>query len=74
MKEVVDPQANKVLTMQQWNKLLDNLQPITHSKTLGIDKMGKDKWNWNNGNHKKIFDYYKCIGHNTSYWDLAMEE
>jgi len=36
--------------------------------------MGKDKWNCNNGNHKKIFDYYKGIGHNTSYWELVMEK
>jgi hypothetical protein len=36
--------------------------------------MCKDKWNCNNGDHKKIFDYYEGIGHNTFYYDLAMEE
>jgi len=30
--------------------------------------MCKDKWNYINGDYKKIFDYYKGIGHNISYY------
>lgn len=47
---------------------------ITHSKTPRINEMCKDKWNYINGNYKKIFDYHKGIGRNTSYWDLTMEK
>ncbi len=42
-------------------------QPNTHSKILKIGKMYKDKWNYINSDYKKIFDYYKGIGHDISY-------
>jgi hypothetical protein len=36
--------------------------------------MYKDKWNSINGDYKKIFNYHKGTGHNTSYWDLSLED
>ncbi len=60
-------------TTQRWNKLSIDQQIITHSKTPRINKMCKEKLNYINGNYKKILDYHKGIGHNTSYWDLTME-
>ncbi len=46
----------------------------TKSKTTRNGKMCKDKWNSINGDYKKIFDCHKGMGHNTSYWDLSLED
>jgi hypothetical protein len=41
---------------------------------LRNDKMCQDKWNSINGDYKKISNYYKGMDHNTSYWDLSLED
>jgi hypothetical protein len=66
LKQVIDPRANMILTIQQWNKF-SNLQAITHSKTPRIGKMCKDKWNYIHGDYKRISNYHTSIGNNTSY-------
>ncbi len=40
------------------------------------DIMGKceDKWNCFNGDFKRIYDYHKGNGNNTSYQDQSIEE
>jgi hypothetical protein len=43
------------------------LQATTNSKTPHNGKMCKDKWNCLNGNFKRIYDYHKGNGNNTSY-------
>ncbi len=63
-----------VLVAQKWNKISKYLQVRTKSKTPRNGKMYKDKWNSINGDYKKIFNYHKGTGHNTSYWDLSLED
>jgi hypothetical protein len=50
-------------TIQKWNKILQNLQPTTHSKTLCYDKMCKNKLNCINSDYKNIFNHYQTISH-----------
>jgi hypothetical protein len=67
LKQVIDPCTNMIITIQQWNKLSNNLQAITHSKIPRIGKMCKNKWNYIHGDYKRISDYHTSIGNNTSY-------
>lgn len=50
-------------TIQKWNKILQDLQPTTHSKTPCYDKMCKDKLNYINSDYKNIFNYCQAISH-----------
>jgi hypothetical protein len=59
---------------QKWNKILEDMQAITKSKTPHNGKMWKYKWNHINGNYKSFFDYHKGIGHQTSYWEMSIDE
>ncbi len=43
------------------------LQATTNSKTPYNGKMCKNKWNCFNGNFKRIYDYHKGNGNNTSH-------
>jgi len=40
--------VNIVPIVQRWNKIFEQLQNMTHSKTLEIEEMCKDKWNYIN--------------------------
>jgi hypothetical protein len=51
-----------------------NLQATTKSKSLHNGKMCKNKWPCVYNDYKRICDYHKGIGHNTSYWDLTTKE
>jgi hypothetical protein len=37
-------------------------------------EMCKDKWNGLNFDYKKLLDYHKGTGHQTSFLELTMEE
>jgi hypothetical protein len=67
LKQIIDPHANMILAIQQWDKLLDDLQVITQSKTPRIGKICKDKWNCIHVDYKYNSYYHKGIGNNTSY-------
>jgi hypothetical protein len=60
---------------QKWNKIAEYMWVRTKSKiVLRNGKICKDKWNSINGDYKNISNYHKSMGHNTSYWDLSLED
>jgi TRAP-type C4-dicarboxylate transport system substrate-binding protein len=48
-----------ILAAQKWNKISEDMQAITRSKTQYNGKMCNDKWNYINSDYKKIFNYHK---------------
>jgi len=60
--------------INKWSKIAKDLQETPKSKSPYNGKMCKDKWTSINGNYERICDYNKNTSHNTSYWDLIIEE
>ncbi len=71
---MVDPKVHMVLTMQQWNKIVEELQKLIHVEMPRNGKKCEDKWNGLNFDYKKLLDYHKGIGYHTSLLELTMEE
>lgn len=63
-----------VLVVQRWTKIIDQLQNMINAQVPQNSKTCKDKWNGLHSNYKKIAYYHKGIDHNTSYWELVVDE
>jgi len=61
-----------ILSTLNWTKITNEFQKVINAHLAWNGKMDKDKWNALNFNFKKIVDYCKGIGHNTSFWDLII--
>ncbi len=66
--------VNIIPIVQGWNKIFEQLQNMTHSKTLETEEMCKDKWNYINKEQKKINNSHKVARHNTLYWAMNLED
>ncbi len=74
LKQIIDPKANMVFARNKWNKIAKDLQETTKSKSPYNGRMCNDKQTCVNNNYKKISNYHKGTGHNTSYLDLTIRE
>ncbi len=66
--------VNIVPIVQRWNKIFEQLQNMTYSKTLETEEMCKDKWNYINKEQKKISNSHKVARHNTLYWAMNLKD
>jgi hypothetical protein len=64
----MDPAINR------WSKIVKDLQETTKAKSPCNGRMCKEKWTYVDGIYERICDYNKNNSHNTSYWDLTIEE
>jgi hypothetical protein len=55
------------------NQFFEKLQIVTRSKIACNNKRCKDKWNCLNNDYKKIVNYHKGTYHNTSNWEMSVE-
>lgn len=65
--KILDPKRNMVHVAQKWIKIAKYLQVKIKSNLSINGNMCKDKWNSIHNNYKKIYNYHKGTGNNTSY-------
>ncbi len=74
LKYIIDPHANMVFARNKWNKIAKDLQETTKSRSPCNGRMCKNEQTCVKDNYKRISNYHKGIGHNTSYLDLTIKE